>query len=87
MPTGSTFLMQLLISIMFMVRENKICYNIELLAEKMKAEEPLTIVSPGTVKRNFTHIEDIIEGLTLVGEYGYGDGFGIGSDETFSILK
>ena len=53
----------------------------------MKVDEPLTVVSAGTQKRNFTHIEDIIDGLVLVGETGYGDGFGIGSDETFSILE
>ena len=37
--------------------------------------------------RNFTFIDDIIEGIILVGEYGYGDEFGIGSDESFSILE
>lgn len=49
--------------------------------------ELLTIVSPGTQKRNFTHIDDIIDGLILVGENGYGDEFDIGSDEAFSILE
>lgn len=60
---------------------------IALLTEKMKAGEELTIVSPGTQKRNFTHIDDIIDGLVLVGEHGYGDQFGIGSPEAFSILE
>lgn len=60
---------------------------IALLTEKMKADVPLTIVSPGTQKRNFTHIDDIIDGLVLVGENGYGDEFGIGSPESFSILE
>lgn len=60
---------------------------IALLTEKMKAGEPLTIVSPGTQKRNFTHIDDIIDGLVLVGENGYGDEFGIGSPESYSILE
>lgn len=55
--------------------------------KKMKAAKPLTIVSPGTQMRNFTYIDDIIEGLLLVGEYGYGDEFGIGSEESFSILE
>lgn len=60
---------------------------IALFSEKMKAGEPLTIVSPGTQKRNFTHIDDIIDGLVLVGENGYGDEFGIGSPESYSILE
>lgn len=60
---------------------------IALFKEKMKRGEPLTIVSPGTQKRNFTHIDDIIDGLILVGENGYGDEFGIGSPDAYSILE
>lgn len=68
------------------IQTGKYATLIALLKEKMKNNEPLTIVSPGTQKRNFTHIDDIINGLVLVGEHGYGDEFGIGSDEAFSIL-
>ena len=53
----------------------------------MKNGESLTIVSPGTQRRNFTHIDDIINGLILVGENGYGDEFGIGSPEDYSISE
>lgn len=60
---------------------------IALFKEKMKKNEILSVVSPGTQKRNFTHIDDIIDGLILVGENGHGDEFGIGSDEAFSILE
>ena len=60
---------------------------IALFKEKMKNGEPLTIVSPGTQKRNFTYIDDIINGLVLVGENGYGDEFGIGSSEAYSIIE
>ena len=51
----------------------------------MKNKKELTIVKPGTQKRNFTHIEDIINGLILVGEKGYGDGYGIGSSVEYSV--
>ncbi len=60
---------------------------IALFKEKMKNNEPLTIVSPGTQKRNFTHIEDVINALVLVGENGYGDEFGIGSGEAYTIQE
>jgi len=60
---------------------------IALFAEKMRKGDSLTVVSPGTQKRNFTHIEDIINGLILVGESGYGDNFGIGHPESFSVLE
>jgi len=60
---------------------------IAIFREKMRNNEPLTIVKPGTQKRNFTHIDDIIDGLILVGKDGYGDEFGIGSDESYSIIE
>ena len=44
------------------------------------------MVSPGTQKRNFTHVDDIINGIILVGENGFGDNYGIGSPESFSII-
>jgi UDP-glucose 4-epimerase len=69
------------------IQTGKYATLIALFKEKMKNSENLTIVSPGTQKRNFTHIDDIIDGLILVGENGYGDEFGIGSDESFSILE
>jgi UDP-glucose 4-epimerase len=69
------------------ISNGKYATLIALFKEKMKKNEPLTIVSPGTQKRNFTHIEDIVNGLILVGRDGYGDEFGIGSDEAFSIIE
>jgi len=69
------------------IQTGKYATLIALFKEKMKNSEPLTIVSPGTQKRNFTHIDDIINGLILVGENGYGDEFGIGSPEAFSIKE
>ena len=69
------------------IQTGKYATLIALFKEKMKNSEPLTIVSPGTQKRNFTHIDDIIDALILVGENGYGDEFGIGSEEAFSIKE
>jgi len=60
---------------------------IALFKQKYLQGEPLSVVSPGTQKRNFTHIEDIISGLVLVGENGFGDEFGIGSKECYSVLE
>lgn len=47
---------------------------------------PLKVVKPGTQTRNFTHISDIIDGLIKVGMFGNGDEYGIGSEESFSVL-
>lgn len=69
------------------IQTGKYATLIALFKEKMKKGEPLTIVSPGTQKRNFTHINDIVHGLILVGENGYGDEFGIGSPEAYTIKE
>ena len=49
--------------------------------------QKLTVVSPGTQRRNFTHINDIINGLILIGENGYGDDFGIGCEDSYTVLE
>lgn len=53
---------------------------------KHERGEPLTVVSPGTQQRNFTHVDDIVAGLLLVGARGHGDDYGLGADESYSIL-
>tara|TARA_B100001093_G_scaffold443375_1_gene445667 strand:- start:848 stop:1792 length:945 start_codon:yes stop_codon:yes gene_type:complete len=45
----------------------------------------LPITSPGTQKRNFTHINDIVSGLIMAGFRGEGDGWGIGCDTQYEI--
>lgn len=55
--------------------------------EKIKSGvTKLPVVKPGTQSRNFTHISDIVSGLIAVGTKGHGDEFGIGSDESYSII-
>ena len=46
----------------------------------------LPVTSPGTQRRNFTHIDDILEGILLAAGNGQGDGFGIGAAESYSII-
>jgi UDP-glucose 4-epimerase len=46
----------------------------------------LPVTSPGTQRRNFTHIDDVVAALIKVAECGNGDGFGIGADTSYSIL-
>lgn len=60
---------------------------IEIFKQKYLAGELLTVNAPGTQKRNFTHVDDIIEGLILVGADGTGDDFGIGDEQAYSILE
>lgn len=60
---------------------------IEIFRQKHLRGEPITVVSPGTQKRNFTHVADIVNGLILVGEKGEGDEYGLGDDREYSILE
>ena len=69
------------------ISQGKYATLIALFAEKIRNGEPLPVVSPGMQKRNFTHVDDIISGLVLVGEKGLGDEFGIGSHQAYTILE
>jgi len=69
------------------ISEGKYATLIGIFSRKHKNNEPLTVVSPGTQKRAFTHIYDTIDGLLLVGEKGFGDGYCIGSEKEYSILE
>lgn len=60
---------------------------IEIFREKRLANEPLTVNAPGTQMRNFTHVDDIVDGLIAVGEKGAGDDYGIGDEHAYSILE
>ena len=60
---------------------------IEIFRQKSLRGEPLMVNAPGVQKRNFTHVDDIVDGLVLVGERGEGDDFGIGDETAYSILE
>lgn len=68
------------------IKNGKYATLIALFNRKMKNGEVLTVVSPGTQLRNFTHINDTVDALILIGEHGHGDEYGIGSPEGYSIL-
>ena len=55
--------------------------------DKMRLKQPLTVVLPGTQLRNFTSVGDIVSGLIMVGEKGYGDDYGIGHPSSYSIIE
>ena len=69
------------------ISEGKYATLIALFQEKIRKGQKLSVVSPGTQKRNFTYIDDIIDALILIGQHGQGDGYGIGCDKSYSILE
>lgn len=46
----------------------------------------LKVNSPGTQKRTFTHVDDIVDGLLLVAQKGDGE-YCLGSEEEYSVLE
>lgn len=69
------------------IQEGKYATLIALYKEKMKKGEKLTVVSPGTQVRNFTHIDDTIDALLLIGKDGHGDEYGIGNPQKYTVLE
>lgn len=47
----------------------------------------LPVTLPGTQRRSFTHINDIISGIILAAAFGYNTDYQIGSDKSFSVLE
>lgn len=51
------------------------------------AGEPLTVDSPGTQRRAFTHVKDLARGIILAGEKGRGDGYALGVTTPYSVME
>ena len=60
---------------------------VAIFANKQKNNVPFTVRKPGTQKRNFTHVDDIVDGLLLVGQKGQGDEYGLGHPDSYSVLE
>jgi UDP-glucose 4-epimerase len=55
--------------------------------EQFISNKPLTIVKPGTQRRNFTYVSDIARGILLVAEKGSGDGYSLNNNKNYSIQE
>lgn len=71
-------------------RENGIGKYATLIAKFEQAYlkgESLTVVKPGTQKRNFTYVGDLARGMILVGEKGQGDGYALANSKKYSVIE
>jgi UDP-glucose 4-epimerase len=55
--------------------------------EQFKKKKPLTIVKPGTQRRDFTHIDDIVKGCYLAWKKGNQNHYMLGTKKTYSIIE
>lgn len=60
---------------------------INIFIEQKKEGLPLTITGDGTQKRDFTHVNDIVDGLVLAGENICNQEFQLGTGVEYSILE
>jgi UDP-glucose 4-epimerase len=49
--------------------------------------QPMTVVNPGTQRRNFTYVKDLARGIILAGEKGQGDGYALNNTKGLSVLE
>ena len=57
---------------------------VETFRRQFLAGLPMTVVAPGTQRRNFTHVHDIVDGLMLAMKHN-GE-FAIGASQSYSVL-
>lgn len=60
---------------------------INIFNNQKKAGVPLTITGDGTQRRDFTHVDDIVQGLVLAGNNIRNDEFQLGTGKDYSILE
>jgi UDP-glucose 4-epimerase len=60
---------------------------INIFKDQKAAGDDLTVVSPGTQRRDFTHVEDIVDGLVRAWTKGHNDEFQLGTGNDYSIIE
>lgn len=60
---------------------------IAIFEEQFKRGIPLTVVKPGTQKRDFTHVDDIVNGTMLAALNSENDEFQIGSGKPYKLIE
>ena len=49
--------------------------------------KPITVVSPGTQRRDCTHVSDVVSGLISIGAKGNGDDYLLGTGRNYTLLE
>ena len=69
------------------IKNSKMSAVIGIFEELYSKNKPLTIVKPGTQKRDFTHINDIIRGCYLAWKKGKQKEYMLGTRRQYSIIE
>jgi UDP-glucose 4-epimerase len=69
------------------ILNSKMAALIGIFETQYKKNKPLTVVKPGSQKRDFTHIDDIVNGCFLAWKKGLNKEYMLGTNRTFSIIE
>ncbi len=69
------------------IREGRYATVIGIFESQVEKGEPLTVVAPGTQTRDFTHIDDIVDGIVICANRGSGDGYLLGYGQERPLLE
>jgi len=69
------------------IEEGKYSTVIGVFENQRRNNKPITVCSPGTQVRDFTHIDDIIDGLIVIMEKGKSREYFLGTGEKYSIIE
>ena len=67
------------------IRNTSMSAVIGIFETQYKRKEPLTIVKPGTQRRDFTHIDDIVRGCYLAWKKGKQKEYMLGTKKSYSV--
>jgi UDP-glucose 4-epimerase len=68
------------------IRVGRYATVIGIFEDQFERGVPLTVVSPGTQTRDFTHIDDIVDGIVICADRGSGDGYLLGAGREWSLV-
>ena len=69
------------------IKNSEMSAVIGIFESQYERKKRLSVVKPGTQKRDFTHINDIVNGCYLAFKKGKNDHYLLGSRKTYTVLK
>ena len=69
------------------IKNNKMAAVIGIFESQFQKKKPLTVVKPGTQRRDFTHVDDIVRGCYLAFKKGRNSEYMLGTKKTYSVIQ
>lgn len=69
------------------IKNSEMAAVIGIFESQHENNKPLTVVRPGTQKRDFTHVNDIVNGCYLAFLKGKNDHYFLGTKKTYTVLE